>query len=95
MSTVVQHGLIQRGRIFTVSVLLPDKPGELVKVASAIADTKGNIIKLDHNQFITINRSSAVELRITMEAYGEEHKAEIIQTLKNAGYDPKLVTTNL
>ncbi len=95
MSTVVQHGLIQRGRIFTVSVLLPDKPGELVKVASAIADTKGNIIKLDHNQFITINRSSAVELRITMEAYGEDHKAEIIQTLKNAGYDPKLVTTNL
>lgn len=95
MSTVVQHGLIQRGRIFTASILLPDKPGELVKVASAIADTKGNIIKLDHNQFITINRSSAVELRITMEAYGEEHKQEIIQKLRDAGYDPKIVTTNL
>ena len=95
MSTVVQHGLIQRGRIFTISILLPDKPGELVKVASAIADTKGNIVKLDHNQFITINRSSAVELRITMEAYGEEHKQEIIQKLRDAGYDPKIVTTNL
>lgn len=95
MSTVVQHGLIQRGRIFTISILLPDKPGELVKVASAIADTKGNIVKLDHNQFITINRSSAVELRITMEAYGEEHKQEIIQKLREAGYDPKIVTTNL
>ena len=95
MSTVVQHGLIQRGRIFTASILLPDKPGELVKVASAIADTKGNIVKLDHNQFITINRSSAVELRITMEAYGEEHKQEIIQKLRDAGYDPKIVTTNL
>ena len=95
MSTVVQHGLIQRGRIFTISILLPDKPGELVKVASAIADTKGNIVKLDHNQFITINRSSAVELRITMEAYGEEHKQEIIRKLRDAGYDPKIVTTNL
>ena len=83
MSTVVQHGLIQRGRIFTASILLPDKPGELVKVASAIADTKGNIVKLDHNQFIT------------MEAYGEEHKQEIIQKLRDAGYDPKIVTTNL
>ena len=31
MSSVVQHGLIQRDRIFTVSVLLPDKPGELVQ----------------------------------------------------------------
>ena len=95
MSTVVQHGLIQRGRIFTISILLPDKPGELVKVASAIADTKGNIVKLDHNHFITINRSPPVKLRITMEAYGEEHKQEIIQKLRDAGYDPKIVTTNL
>ena len=67
MSSVVQHGLIQRGRIFSVSCLLPDKPGELAKVASLIAQVKGNIIKLDHNQFITINRSAAVELKITME----------------------------
>ena len=65
MSSIVQHGLIQRGRIFSVSCLLPDKPGELAKVASLIAQVKGNIIKLDHNQFITINRSAAVELKIT------------------------------
>ena len=50
MSSVVQQGLVQRSRIFTVSVLLPDKPGELVKVAKIIADANGNVIKLDHNQ---------------------------------------------
>lgn len=91
MSSVVQNGLIRRGRIFTVSVLLPDKPGELVKVSQIIAELQGNIIKLEHNQFVSINRNAAVELRITMEAFGMEHKEEIVSALETGGYRPKLV----
>ena len=95
MSSVVQHGLIARGRIFTVSVLLPDKPGELARVAGVIAEQKGNVIKLEHNQFVSINRNAAVELKITMEAFGEEHRAQIIDGLKAAGYDAKLIQTSI
>jgi len=95
MSSVVQHGLIARGRVFTVSVLLPDKPGELARVAGVIAEQKGNVIKLEHNQFVSINRNAAVELKITMEAFGEEHKLQIIDGLKAAGYDAKLIPTNI
>lgn len=91
MSSVVQFGLIQRDRIFTVSVLLPDKPGELVKVADLIAKEQGNVIKLDHNQFVSTNRNVGVELRITMEAFGTDHKNRIVEKLKDAGYRPKLV----
>ena len=91
MSSVVQHGLIQRDRIFTVSVLLPDKPGELAKVATLLASERGNVIKLEHNQFVSINRNAAVELRITLEAEGTEHKNKIVQALSDAGYRPKLV----
>ena len=91
MSSVVQHGLIQRDRIFTVSVLLPDKPGELAKVSSLLAEQRGNVIKLEHNQFISINRNAAVELRITLEAEGTDHKNRIVQALNDAGYRPKLV----
>ena len=94
MSSVVQHGLIQRGRVFSVSVLLPDKPGELLKVAKVIADAKGNVIKLEHNQFVSIYRIAAVELKITLEAFGIDHKNEIIAALKKAGYDPKSVQTS-
>lgn len=89
LSSVVQHGLIERGRVFTVSVQLPDRPGELVNVANVIARLKGNVIRLEHNQFVSINRNSAVELRITLEAFGHEHKKEIIDALRNHGYDPK------
>lgn len=93
MSSVVQHGLIFRDRIFTVSVLLPDKPGELSRVAHVIAQENGNVIKLEHNQFISINRSAAVELRITLEAFGTEHKEQILAALERESYKPKLVRT--
>ena len=95
MSSVVQHGLIQRDRIFTVSVLIPDKPGELVRVASIIAENQGNVIKLDHNQFISTNRYAAVELKVTMEAYGTEHKKKIVQALEDAGCRPKVIRASL
>ncbi|WP_297420692.1 threonine ammonia-lyase [Clostridium sp.] len=90
-ASLVQHGLIERERICTLSVLLPDKPGELTNVSKVIAEAQGNIIKLDHNQFVSINRNSAVELDITMETFGHEHKEAIIKALKNNGYDPKVI----
>ena len=95
MSSVVQQGLVQRSRIFTVSVLLPDKPGELVKVAKIIADANGNVIKLDHNQFVSINRKATVELRITIEAFGHEHKEQIVSELEKNGLRPRLVKVNI
>ncbi len=88
-ASVVQHGLIQRERVFTISVQLPDKPGELTNVSRVIAKEQGNIIKLEHNQFVSINRNAAVELIITMEAFGHEHKMRIIQALRHKGYSPK------
>lgn len=90
ISSVVQHGLIARDRIFTVSVQLPDRPGELVNVASIIAKEQGNVIRLDHNQFISINRNAAVELTITMEAFGPEHKEQILKALRKQGYRPEI-----
>ena len=93
MASVVQSGLILRDRIFTVSVLLPDKPGALAKVADLIGELQGSIIKLDHNQFINMNRSESVELRITLEAFGTDHKNQIVLTLDQKGYRPRLVGT--
>lgn len=94
MSSVVQQGLIMRDRIFTVSILLPDKPGELYKVSGIIAKANGNVVELEHNQFVTTNRNTAVELRITMEAFGTEHKDQIMKSLEEAGYKPRQVNAS-
>lgn len=86
MSSLVQHGLIGRGRIFTFAVQLPDRPGELMRVADVLARNNGNIIKLEHNQFVNINRQSGVELRVTLEAFGHDHKKQILQAMRDEGY---------
>lgn len=94
MATVVQNGLILRDRIFTVSVMLPDKPGQLADVSALIAKLQGNVIKLDHNVFANVNRSAGVLLTITMETFGTEHKKQILQALEDAGYAPSAERTS-
>jgi threonine dehydratase len=95
MSSLIQNGLINRGRVFTFSVQLPDRPGELLQVASIVAKAQGNIIKLEHNQFVNINRQHGVELRVTLEAFGHDHKAAILNALTGAGYSVKEVAIAL
>ena len=91
MSSLIQNGLINRGRIFTFSVQLPDRPGELLQVAGIVAKERGNIIKLEHNQFVNINRQHGVELRVTLEAFGHDHKTAILNALEAVGYQVKEV----
>ena len=93
ISSLVQHGLINRGRVFTFSVQLPDRPGELLRVAQIVAGANGNIIKLEHNQFVNINRQSGVELTVTLEAFGHSHKAAILKALRQEGCDAREVNT--
>ncbi len=93
MSSLVQHGLIQRGRIFTFAVQLPDRPGSLLAVAQILAANNGNVIKLEHNQFVNINRQSGVELRVTLEAFGHEHKEQILSALRAQGFQAKEADT--
>ena len=93
MASLVQHGLINRGRIFTFSVLLPDRPGELMRVSGLLARNSGNIIKLEHNQFVNINRQNGVELKVTLEAFGQDHKRQILDELRQNGYSVQEVMT--
>ena len=93
MASLVQHGLIMRGRIFTFSVLLPDRPGALLSIADILARENGNVIKLEHNQFVNINRQSGVELKVTLEAFGHDHKDRILEALSQAGYQAHEVDT--
>lgn len=95
ISSLVQMGLIHRSRIFTFSVFLPDRPGELVNVTKIIAAQQGNIIKLEHNQFVSINRASKVELQVTLEAFGHSHKEAILAAFAEKGYDVRLVQCHI
>ncbi|KJF26985.1 threonine ammonia-lyase [Clostridium aceticum] len=87
ISSMINRGLVSRGRIFCFSVNLPDVPGELLRVSSILTDLNANVVKLDHNQFQTFDRLMDVQLQVTVETNGHKHIEEIIAKFKTLGYN--------
>jgi threonine dehydratase len=87
ISSMINKGLISRGRIFTFSVQLPDIPGQLEFVAHELAQLNANVIGVDHNQFKNFARFSEVELRVTCETNGEKHIKKIMDRFKELNYE--------
>ena len=86
ISSMIKKGLVARGRVFKFSVYLPDKPGQLVMVSQILADLNANVVKLDHNQFINLDRFHDVELQVTVETNGEEHIQKITEKMVESGF---------
>ena len=86
ISSMINKGLIARGRIFTFAVDLPDKPGQLVAVSQILSKQNANVIRLEHNQFKNLDRFHEVELQVTVETNGEEHINKITEEFKKRGY---------
>lgn len=85
ISSMINKGLVARGRVFKFSVYLPDKPGQLVKVSQILAELNANVVKLDHNQFVNLDRFHDVELQVTVETNGEEHIQRITEEMLKNG----------
>ncbi|MGK0466833.1 threonine ammonia-lyase [Clostridium sp.] len=86
IASMIDRGLVSRGRLFCFSLEMPDIPGELVKVSTILAKVNANVVKLDHNQFKTNDRFMQVQLEITTETNGHNHVAKIINELNKGGY---------
>lgn len=91
ISSMINKGLIARGRIFTFTVQLLDKPGELEYVSHVLSQCNANVIGVEHNQFKNFARFSEVELRVTCETNGEKHIQKIMDTFSEQGYDIKRI----
>ncbi|MBF1202549.1 MAG: threonine ammonia-lyase, partial [Fusobacterium periodonticum] len=87
ISSMINKGLIRRDRIFSFSVDISDKPGELAKVVDLIAELGANVVKLEHNQFKNLSRFRDVEVQITVETNGTEHIQNLIETFEQKGYE--------
>lgn len=86
MSSLINKGLISRGRIYCFSVDLPDTPGQLLQISQILSDYKANVVKLDHNQFRTTHRFHHVNLQVTIETNGHDHLNLILEKLHEHGF---------
>ncbi|AND84623.1 threonine ammonia-lyase [Clostridium tyrobutyricum] len=87
IASLLNKGLFSRGRIFCFSVNLQDTPGQLLKIAQILAEEGANVIKLEHNQFKSVDRLKHVGLEVTVETNGYEHIEDIVKKLNDHGYD--------
>lgn len=87
ISSMINNGLVSSGRLFGFSVELPDRPGELVRIAEILSSSNANVIKLEHNQFKAFNRINNVVLEVTVETYGFDHIERIKTEMKKNGYN--------
>lgn len=90
LQKVIQHGLAASERYTNISVMLPDRPGQLVRTAEAIAEAGGNVIEVRHTRQGTAWQISEVELNLSVETGGKEHRVKVLKALKDAGLKPKL-----
>jgi len=86
ISALINKALIARGRVFCFTVNLPDKPGQLLKVAQILAEENANVIKLDHNQAKVTDSFKQVQLEVTVETHGQEHVDRVVATLEKNGF---------
>ena len=91
ISSMIDRGLVKRGRIFCFSAEMPDEPGQLLKISQILSEENANIIKLDHNQFKTLDRFKQVQLEVTVETNGHDHVKSIIRALEKGGYSVERV----
>ena len=82
ISALISKSLIARGRIFCFAVQLPDKPGQLLKVAEIVAREHANVIKLVHNQASVTDSFQQVQLEVTVETHNREHIERLISALE-------------
>lgn len=91
ISTLINNGLVSKGRLFCFSVELKNVPGELLKISEVLAKENANVVKLEHNQFKAINRIHNVLLEVTVETNGHEHIEKIINSFEKENYSIKVM----
>ena len=90
LQKVIGTGLEASDRYTTISVMLPDRPGQLVKTAEAIASAHGNVVEVLHTRHGRGLDVSEVELRVSVETTGNEHRQRVLKALADAGLSPRL-----
>jgi threonine dehydratase len=85
VARVIERGLVKDGRLVRISVALQDKPGQLSKVSTIVANARANVIEVHHTRAFAY-RFGDTTLQLTLETRGPEHVDEILRALRERGY---------
>ncbi|MDH6236062.1 threonine ammonia-lyase [Cryobacterium sp. CG_9.6] len=90
MQRVISHGLAASGRYLTLRIMLPDRPGQLARVSELLAQVHANVVEVLHTRHGVGLQISQVELDVSVETRGPEHREQVVAVLREAGFNPQL-----
>ncbi|KFF60386.1 threonine dehydratase [Cryobacterium sp. MLB-32] len=90
MQRVISHGLAASGRYLTLRIMLPDRPGQLARVSQLLAEVHANVIEVLHTRHGVGLQLSEVELDVSVETRGPEHREQVVAALRDAGFAPNV-----
>lgn len=90
LSMILMRDLARSGRLARLRVQLLDMPGQLVRVASIIADLDGNVIDVGHHRTYSDLPAKMTCMDVTIDTQGQEHLGRIIESLRQEGYEVEI-----
>jgi threonine dehydratase len=90
MERVISHGLAASERYLKLRIPLPDRPGQLARIAALIAESNANVVEVLHTRHGNGMQISHVELEMHIETRGPEHADAVLVRLRDEGYEPRV-----
>ena len=82
LSSILMRDLVRAGQITTLTITMPDKPGQLSTISKICAEAGANVLKVEHSRFAMDLSASVAKLNITIETQNQEHLSEIVNTIE-------------
>jgi threonine dehydratase len=90
MERIISHGLAASERYLKLRIPLPDRPGQLARVSTIVAESNANVVEVLHTRHGSGLQISQVELELHIETRGPEHAEQVLAALRDGGYEPRI-----
>jgi threonine dehydratase len=84
--SVLRHGLTVAGRYLVLRSRLADRPGELIRFLGVVADTRANIVAIEHRREGVALEVADTGIELTVVTRNEQHCQRLIAALESHGY---------
>lgn len=88
LSRIIERGLVESGRLARLSVFVPDRPGALADALATVAGSRANVVEVHHERAFMAGRLGQVRVDLVVETRGAEHATELIEALRQRGFEP-------
>ncbi|HEY5375755.1 MAG TPA: threonine ammonia-lyase [Polyangiaceae bacterium] len=86
VARIIEHGLVKTGRLVRIVVTVPDVAGVLAQLTRVIADTRANVLELNHDRAFSGAELGETLIELVLETHGFPHIDEVCSRLEHAGY---------